>query len=99
MLGRLSIVIYWIGLLIGGGFFLLALYVALAIVGVISDGQPDSNSDDRDLWMTVAIFMSIGLFFWGPGWVIRYVVTGAKGISPMAKGRDDAVANVNGSVE
>ena len=87
MLRRLAIVIYWIGFVIGGFFLLLDIAVVLVLLGDF--GQSETGSD----WLGFVIFTIIGLFSWGIGWIIRYIVTGAKGISPMAKGRDDAFAD------
>lgn len=87
MLQRLAIVIYWIGFIFGGLFLLLDFYVVLILLGIFPRSETGSPL------LGVVVFTVIGLFFWGTGWIIRYIVTGAKGISPMAKGRDDALAD------
>jgi len=87
MLRRLAIVIYWIGLVFGGLFLLLDFYVVLILLGVFPSSEGGSPG------LGIVIITTIGLLSWGVGWVIRYIVTGAKGISPMAKGRDDALAD------
>ena len=84
VLRRLVIVIYWIGFLIGALFLLLDLGVALQMFGLM---DPDDSPKNLRFWM--AVFTVTGLFSWGLGWIIRYIVTGAKGVSPLAKGRDD----------
>ena len=89
MLHRLAIVIYWIGFLIGAIFLLLDLGVALQMLGLM---EPDFPERQLRFWM--ALFTVIGLFSWGIGWIIRYIVTGAKGISPMAKGRDEVATDI-----
>ena len=81
MLHRLAIVIYSVGLLFGGGFFLSVLY----ILGENIDAGWGK-------WVTEDLVLSIiaGLISYSFCWAFRYVITGAKGISPMAKGKDEA---------
>ena len=88
MLRRLAIVIYWIGFVIGAIFLLLDLGIVLQMLGLMTPDDTETN-----LRALMAIFTVTGLFSWGVGWIIRYIVTGAKGISPMAKGRDDVVGD------
>ena len=88
MLRRLAIVIYWIGFVIGGVFLLFAILTALSMFGIV-----DLETPVLELRFWFAVYAVLWLFIWGVGWIIRYIVTGAKGISPMAKGRDDAFAD------
>ena len=87
MLRRLAIVIYWIGFMIGGLFLLLDFYLVLILLDILPRSETGSP------WFGIVIVTPIGLFSWGVGWITRFVVTGATGISPMAKGKNDVLAN------
>ena len=81
MLRRLVIVIYWIGFIIAVVFLSFGLFVVLQIAGVIT---PDDTPTNLRFWMAFYVF--VGLVSWGVVWITRYILTGIKGISPLAKG-------------
>jgi hypothetical protein len=90
MLGRLAIVIYSVGLLFGA---------ILLLNAIIQLGETFNTA--RGFRVNEAVVLSLigGSFCYGVGWAIRYVVSGAKGISPMAPGKDEAgVDEIDGDI-
>ena len=83
MLRRLAIVIYSSGLLFGVPFLLSGLY---SFGSAVMNGGPI-------LVYEVGYSTTFGIFLYGIGWAFRYIVTGAKGVHPMAKGSDDSTAD------
>ena len=68
MVDRLGAVIYWLG--VG-----LAVLSVGAGAYIFAQGAVDLGGSSPVVWLTIC-----GVFWWGIGWIIRFILTGKKSL-------------------